>query len=164
MREPRSTGTGTAIRVLNTALLVGLGASLAVVAPQIRAWIAPGQATVASTTFRPPLPAPIEPPRIRRLSLDPPLAGQGPVSRVINDNWGGLDSCYRSALLHVARVGTGKVTIDATVAFSGRVVHVGMDAPSGLRMLEPCFRQVLSRWAFPPAAKGYEIQIWLLAS
>jgi len=51
MCRVRSTRTATALRALNGALLIGLGASLAIVAPEMRGRQAPGQPTVAARTI-----------------------------------------------------------------------------------------------------------------
>jgi hypothetical protein len=158
MRDARSTRTATALQVLNTALLVGLGASLAIVAPEIRARLVPRQPTVTGTTTAPPRPAPLETPRRRELSLERPLRGGDAVSRVITNNSGMLMGCYHRALLRDDSIGTGKVTIEMTVGFSGRVTHVGVDAAPRLRPMAPCLRESLSRWAFPYAPERHAVE------
>ncbi len=158
MRDARSTRTATALRGLNVVLLVGLGASLAVVAPEIRARLAPTTAKATST----PLPGPLVVPIGRELAIDPPRFGGNPVWQVIENGRAALNSCYRRVLWLDNRLGTGKVTVDVSAAISGRVVAVSFDAPPTLQRIEPCVREVMSRWAFPPAPKPYAFEFGLL--
>jgi TonB family protein len=49
----------------------------------------------------------------------------------------------------------GKVTVRVSIGLSGRVKSVSLDAPAQFRALEPCIRDVMSRWAFPPSSEEY---------
>ncbi len=49
----------------------------------------------------------------------------------------------------------GKVTVRVSIGLSGKVKNVSLDAPAQFRALEPCIRDVMSRWAFPPSSEEY---------
>jgi hypothetical protein len=83
-------------QALNAALLVGLGASLAVVAPRMWAHLAPQQPTATSVTTSPPPAAAIEAPRYKELSILPPLLGGDSVARVIANRV--MEPCLRESL------------------------------------------------------------------
>jgi hypothetical protein len=151
-----------ALRLLNNALLIGLGASLVVIAPELRARFAPHQPIVKKASSTPPLSKAPETPRFPELSLETPLHAGDSVAQVIMNNRGGLQSCYLRARLRGDSIDRGKVTIKVTIAFSGFVQHTKIDAPPGSRAIEPCFREVLSRWAFPAARKGYATEFTML--
>jgi hypothetical protein len=167
MRDARSNRSTTALRALNAALLVGLGASLAVVAPRMRARFAPRQPTpptVVSVATSPPPSPTIEPLQRQEPSIPPPVRGGESVTRVIANNRGVLQYCYERALLRDDSIGRSKTTIRLTVAASGRVVDVKIDAAPHLRTFEPCLRQSLSRWAFPPDRERYGVEFTFIAS
>jgi hypothetical protein len=166
MRDARSIRSGTALRALNAALLVGLGASVAVVAPRMRARFAPSEPipAVPSVATSPPPTVAIDVLRRHEVSIQPPVLGGDSVTRVIANNRGMLSSCYQRALLRDGSIGGGKITIRLTVGVSGRVVHVQIDAAPRLRLMEPCLRESLSRWAFPPDRERYGVELTFVAS
>jgi hypothetical protein len=167
MRDARSIRSATALRALNAALLVGLGASLAVVAPRMRARFAPRQPpppAVTSVATSPPARAAIEPLRRHELSVQPPVRGGDSVTRVIANNKGILQNCYERALLRDDSIGRIKTTIRLTVGLSGRVLDVKIDAAPRLRTFEPCLRESLSRWVFPADRERYGVEFTFIAS
>jgi len=42
-----------------------------------------------------------------------------------------------------------------SIGISGRPKHVAVDGPTQFRTIEPCIREVVGRWAFPPAGEEY---------
>ncbi|HXU65593.1 MAG TPA: AgmX/PglI C-terminal domain-containing protein [Polyangia bacterium] len=80
---------------------------------------------------------------------------QGDISRVINNNRNGIKNCYQRALLRDNSLTHGKITVKVNIGISGRVKHVAVDGPTQFRALDPCIREVVGRWAFPPADEEY---------
>ena len=80
---------------------------------------------------------------------------QEEISRVINNNKAGIKTCYQRALLRDNTLTHGKITVKVSIGLSGRVKSVGVDGPMQFRALEPCIREMLGRWAFPPASEEY---------
>jgi predicted Zn finger-like uncharacterized protein len=83
---------------------------------------------------------------------------QADISRVINNNRQGIQTCYQRALLRDNSLTNGKITVRVTVGLSGRVQRVNLDATAPFRALEPCIRDVMSRWAFPPSSEEYQTE------
>lgn len=80
---------------------------------------------------------------------------QADISRVISNNRQGIQTCYQRALLRDSTLTQGKVTVRVSIGISGRVKSVNLDAPPPFRSMEPCVRDVMSRWAFPPSSEEY---------
>lgn len=80
---------------------------------------------------------------------------QADISRVINANRQGIQTCYQRALLRDNSLVRGKITVRVSIGISGKVKKVSLDAPPQFRTLEPCIREVMSRWAFPPSSEEY---------
>ncbi len=80
---------------------------------------------------------------------------QADISRVISNNRQGIQTCYQRALLRDNTLTHGKVTVRVSIGVSGKVKSVNLDAPAQFRALEPCIRDVMSRWAFPPSSEEY---------
>ncbi len=84
-----------------------------------------------------------------------PAPSQSDISRVINNNRGGIKNCYQRALLRDNSLTHGKISVKVTIGISGRVKHTGIDGPPQFRSLEPCIKEVVGRWAFPQASDEY---------
>jgi predicted Zn finger-like uncharacterized protein len=84
-----------------------------------------------------------------------PAPSQGDITRVINNNRGGIKNCYQRALLRDNSLTHGKIDVKVTIGISGRVKHTAIDGPPQFRALEPCIKEVVGRWAFPPAGDEY---------
>ena len=84
-----------------------------------------------------------------------PPPSQGEISRVINNNRGGIKNCYQRALLRDNSLTHGKITVKVSIGISGRVKHTAVDGPPQFRAIDPCIREVVGRWAFPPAGEEY---------
>ncbi len=98
----------------------------------------------------------------RALQLRNPMApmskvtpNQGDITRVVNNNKGGIKVCYQRALLRDTSLTHGKIDVNVTIGISGRVKSVGVDGPAPFRALEPCIKDVLSRWVFPASSEEY---------
>jgi predicted Zn finger-like uncharacterized protein len=84
-----------------------------------------------------------------------PPPSQSDISRVISNNRNGIKTCYQRALLRDSSLTHGKVTVTLSIGISGRVKRVVVDGPTQFRAVEPCMREVVSRWAFPQASEEY---------
>jgi predicted Zn finger-like uncharacterized protein len=84
-----------------------------------------------------------------------PAPSQSDISRVINNNRGGIKNCYQRALLRDSSLTHGKITVQVTIGVSGRVKRTGIDGPPQFRSLDPCIKEVVGRWAFPQAGDEY---------
>jgi hypothetical protein len=84
-----------------------------------------------------------------------PPPSQADITRVINNNRSGIKNCYQRALLRDSSLTHGKITVQLSIGISGRVKHVGVNGPAQFRALEPCIKEVTSRWAFPQASEEY---------
>jgi hypothetical protein len=98
----------------------------------------------------------------RALQIRNPLApaakvtpNQSDITRVVNNNKGGIKVCYQRALLRDTSLTHGKIDVNVTIGISGRVKNVGVDGPAPFRALEPCIKDVLSRWVFPASSEEY---------
>ena len=87
-----------------------------------------------------------------------PPPSQAEISRVINNNRSGIKNCYQRALLRDSSLTHGKITVTVNIGISGRVKHTGVDGPTQFRSLDPCIKEVVGRWAFPPAGEEYGTQ------
>ncbi|MFL5303931.1 MAG: AgmX/PglI C-terminal domain-containing protein [Polyangia bacterium] len=88
-------------------------------------------------------------------STSRPPPSQGEISRVINNNRGGIKNCYQRALLRDNSLTHGKITVKVSIGISGRVKHTAVEGPPQFRAIDPCIREVVGRWAFPPAGEEY---------
>ncbi|HLK91032.1 MAG TPA: AgmX/PglI C-terminal domain-containing protein [Polyangia bacterium] len=84
-----------------------------------------------------------------------PPPSQSDITRVIHNNMGGIKNCYQRALLRDSSLTHGKMNITVSIGISGRVKHTAIDGPPQFRSLEPCIKEVVGRWAFPPAGEEY---------
>jgi hypothetical protein len=81
--------------------------------------------------------------------------GQSDITRVINNNKGGIKICYQRALLRDNTLTHGKISLRLSIGISGRVKNVKVDGPQSFRALDPCIRDVISRWVFPQSSEEY---------
>jgi hypothetical protein len=84
-----------------------------------------------------------------------PAPSQSDISRVINNNRGGIKNCYQRALLRDNSLTHGKITVQVTIGISGRVKRTSIDGPPQFRALDPCIKELVGRWAFPQAGDEY---------
>jgi hypothetical protein len=76
--------------------------------------------------------------------------------KVIGNNRAGIKVCYQRALTRDNSLTHGKLSVKLSIGISGRVKHVGLDGPTQFRiLLEPCIKEVVSRWVFPQASEEY---------
>ena len=87
--------------------------------------------------------------------INRPAPSQADISRVINNNRGGIKNCYQRALLRDNSLTHGKISVKVTIGISGRVKHTAIDGPPQFRSLDPCIKEVVGRWAFPQASEEY---------
>jgi predicted Zn finger-like uncharacterized protein len=86
------------------------------------------------------------------------MPDQGEITRVVKNNKGGINICYQRALLRDNSLTHGKVDIEISIGTSGRVKKVTIDGPASFRVLDPCIRDVINRWAFPQSSEEYSTQ------
>jgi len=85
-----------------------------------------------------------------------PPPAQGDIMKVIGNNRAGIKVCYQRALTRDNTLTHGKLSVKLSIGISGRVKHVGLDGPSQFKiLLEPCIKEVVSRWVFPQASEEY---------
>jgi predicted Zn finger-like uncharacterized protein len=132
--------------------------------PKGRGGAAPGP--IAAATPGGSSPAPVDPNARYRdtgpgLKVTPqaaatrPPPSQSQILSVINANRNGIKTCYQRALVRDNSLARGKVTVKLTIGISGRVKQVGLDGPSQFRVLEPCVKDIISRWVFPQGPDEY---------
>jgi predicted Zn finger-like uncharacterized protein len=80
---------------------------------------------------------------------------QGDITRVVNTNKGGIKICYQRALLRDSSLTHGKIDVEVSIGISGRVKNVAINGPAAFRSLDPCIKDVLSRWVFPASSEEY---------
>ena len=92
--------------------------------------------------------------------VQPASAGpsQSQIARVVADGRAGLHACYQRALVRDETLVNGDVSVRASVAPSGRVDSVAVNAPPDFRSMSPCLRRAVSHWRFPHAPDRYETQ------
>jgi predicted Zn finger-like uncharacterized protein len=84
-----------------------------------------------------------------------PAPSKSDITRVINNNRGGIKNCYQRALLRDNSLTHGKITVQVNIGISGRVKRTTIDGPPQFRSLDPCIKEVVGRWAFPQAGDEY---------
>jgi hypothetical protein len=109
----------------------------------------PDQPSGGGTFAEPERKAPVAPATVR------PPPSQGEITRVIGNNKIGIKTCYQRALLRDSSLTHGKIVVGVTIGLSGRVKQVRVDGPSSFRSLEPCIKEMVGHWAFPPASEEY---------
>jgi hypothetical protein len=84
-----------------------------------------------------------------------PAPSQSDITRVVNNNRGGIKNCYQRALLRDSSLTHGKITVAVTIGISGRVKRTTVDGPPQFRALDPCIKEMVGRWVFPQAGDEY---------
>jgi predicted Zn finger-like uncharacterized protein len=88
-------------------------------------------------------------------SVRPPPA-QGDIMKVISNNRANIKVCYQRALTRDNSLTHGKLAVNLSIGVSGKVKRVTLDGPSQFKiLLEPCIKEVVSRWVFPQASEEY---------
>jgi len=77
------------------------------------------------------------------------------IVRVVNANKAGIKICYQRALLRDSTLTSGKIEVEVSIGISGRVKNVAIQGPVTFRALEPCIKDLLSRWVFPASSDEY---------
>ncbi|HXU05711.1 MAG TPA: AgmX/PglI C-terminal domain-containing protein [Polyangia bacterium] len=86
--------------------------------------------------------------------LPPP--DQSAITRVISNNRASIKVCYQRALTRDNSLTHGKLSVKLSIGISGRVKHIALDGPTQFKtLLEPCIKDVVNRWAFPPSSEEY---------
>jgi hypothetical protein len=82
---------------------------------------------------------------------------QDKITAVIRDknNQMSLKSCYERALKMDNHLTSGRMDITVSIATTGIVKSVVVNAPSSFIMVEPCIKLAVRRWRFPPNFEEY---------
>jgi hypothetical protein len=70
-----------------------------------------------------------------------------------------IQTCYQRALRQDPTLTHGKVTVSISIGVSGLVKGVVLDSPRKLRTLEPCIKEAVSHWVFPPSTVEYGAEL-----
>jgi hypothetical protein len=134
----------SASRVLNSALLLALGASLAVTVSHLRPRAAPEKAKeIVTPTPVAPTPSPTDPNMRPIGAYDPPA-----------------QACYERVQRTNPHFHGRPLDLRVTIGVSGRVKAVGVTRPDPkLQPLYSCIREAVARWTFPPNGEEYVVKI-----
>lgn len=82
---------------------------------------------------------------------------QDQISAVVRNknNQAALKSCYERALKMDNHLTSGRMDVTVSIAASGAVQRVVVNAPSSFIMVEPCIKLAVRRWTFPPSSEEY---------
>jgi predicted Zn finger-like uncharacterized protein len=82
---------------------------------------------------------------------------QDQISAVVRNknNQAALKTCYERALKMDNRLTSGRIDVTVSIGTSGIVQRVIIDAPSAFLMIEPCIKNAVKRWVFPPNSEEY---------
>jgi hypothetical protein len=84
------------------------------------------------------------------------------IERVISSHKGDIKLCYERALAHDTSLVKGRMSARLSIAPSGQVEKVALTGTPAFRALEPCAKQAILRWAFPPASDPYGTEFPLI--
>jgi hypothetical protein len=88
---------------------------------------------------------------------DAKTVSQGQISAVVRSkaNQAALRSCYERALKMDNHLTSGRVDVTVSIGTSGAVQRVVINAPPSFIMVEPCIKNAVKRWVFPPNSEEY---------
>jgi hypothetical protein len=81
------------------------------------------------------------------------------IAPIIERGKADIQRCYQRALRQNPDLKSGKLVISITVGVSGSVRDVAMDGPERFGPIQPCIKQVVSRWAFPASSAEYGAEL-----
>jgi hypothetical protein len=91
-----------------------------------------------------------------------PPPSQAQLTAVVNNNRAAIKTCYQRALARDNSLTHGKLIVKLTLGISGRVKGSRVEGPPQFRTIEPCIREVVSRWVFPQASDEYDFEFPLV--
>jgi hypothetical protein len=115
-------------------------------------------------------PKPERPAKERESNKPPRLAGARPnpfddaksvsqsqITAVVRNtaNQAALKSCYERALKMDNHLTSGRIDVTVSISPSGAVQRVVVNAPSSFILVEPCIKNAVKRWVFPPNIEEY---------
>jgi hypothetical protein len=82
---------------------------------------------------------------------------QSQITAVVRNpaNQAGLKSCYERALKMDNHLTSGRIDVTVSIAASGAVRRVVINAPSSFILVEPCIKSAVKRWVFPASTEEY---------
>jgi hypothetical protein len=82
---------------------------------------------------------------------------QDQISAVVRgkDNQAALKACYERALKMDNHLTSGRMDVTVSIAASGAVQRVVVNAPASFIMVEPCIKTAIRRWTFPASSEEY---------
>jgi Protein of unknown function (DUF2911) len=86
-----------------------------------------------------------------------PKAGE--IAPVVERGKADVQACYERALRQDLAPTRGRVSLSIGIGTSGLVKSVVLNSPRQYRVLEPCVKQAVSHWVFPPSTEEYGAEI-----
>jgi predicted Zn finger-like uncharacterized protein len=82
---------------------------------------------------------------------------QAQITAVVRNpaNQAALKSCYERALKMDNHLTSGRIDVTVSIASSGAVQRVVINAPASFILVEPCIKSAVKRWSFPPSIEDY---------
>jgi hypothetical protein len=82
---------------------------------------------------------------------------QQQISAVVRNkgNQMALKACYERALKMDNHLTSGRIDVTVSIGTSGTVQRVVINAPSSFILVEPCIKNAVKRWVFPPNVEEY---------
>jgi hypothetical protein len=86
------------------------------------------------------------------------------ISAVVRNkaNHAALKSCYERALKMDNHLTRGRVDVTVSIGTSGTVQRVVFDGSSKIALVEPCIKNALKHWVFPPNTEDYAVSFPLI--
>ena len=88
--------------------------------------------------------------------------GANEIGPIIKAGQPALQACYQRALRRDPALAHGRITVSIAIGPLGLVKGVAVDAPEGLRPVEPCVKSAVARWIFPPSPEAYSTELPLV--
>jgi hypothetical protein len=80
------------------------------------------------------------------------------IAPVIHKGAPEIQTCYQRVLRQIPALTRGKITVSVNVGVSGFATSVDLRTPTAFRVLDPCLREVVSRWEFPASPTSYRAE------
>ena len=83
------------------------------------------------------------------------------IAPVVEKGRADVQACYRRAFRD-APVTRGKLMLRISIAPSGLVKSVALNSPREYKVMEPCMKDAVSHWVFPPSVEEYGADVPIL--
>jgi Protein of unknown function (DUF2911) len=88
--------------------------------------------------------------------------GPDEIGPVVKKGRAAIASCYQRVLRHDPSLAHGRINVSIAIGTVGLVKSVVVEAPEGLRPVEPCVKAAISRWVFPASPEPYSAELPLV--